>query len=88
MSDDPQAFYFALADQVLPHMSSGDREQSAQVMDDVAFVLGAAVAIFCEGDEELGEVVLQRMFKKARRARAEVVQATIDQRMFREGYEQ
>jgi hypothetical protein len=28
------------------------------------------------------------MFKKARRARAEVVQATIDQRMFREGYEQ
>mgnify|MGYP005845324299 CR=1 FL=1 len=88
MSDDPQAFFQAVADLVMQRMASGDREQSAQVLEDVAFVLGGAIANFYEGDEELCEFVLQRMFRQVRKARAGVVEATIDQRLLMEGYMQ
>jgi hypothetical protein len=88
MNDEQDAFFRSIADLVLERMASGDRAQSIQVLENVAFVLGGAIANFCEGDEELGELVVQRMCRKVRKARAEVVEATIGQRLLREGYEQ
>lgn len=88
MNDDQDAFFRSVADLVMDHMAQGDRAQSMTVLEIVAFVLGGAIANFCEGDEELGNFVLQRMCRKVRTARAEVVEAAIDQRLLREGYEQ
>lgn len=88
MNDEQDAFFRSVADLVMEHMASGDRVQSMMALESVAFVLGGAIANFCEGDDELAEFVLQRMCRKVRKAHAGVVEATIDQRLLREGYEQ